>query len=328
MIRIPRAPWLLAAIFLSSTLLQAEDVKLREQAVHLMAIANAVSMPGALKNYSHVVTFRFYQQGAAERDGTFTRISAGAAGYREEITFGDYHNIIVRSGDRVSTTAQGQMPLEIRNLYRELPIASGYFDHEDVIRSIEDINVSGRAAKCINFDTQFGNTQQNNQLCVDNEHGELLRFQVGDLLYENSDFFQVGSLWEPGHIRRYVRGQLALEIEQHMELIQGPMDPNIFTSPSGKWTQLYACKNPRRAIGISTPMPPAGEAGTDIVDVLVHGWILSNGTVKNPEVESSPRPDLNAEAVQVVATWKFLPLRCNDQDVTTEGDFVVHFQGR
>lgn len=220
------------------------------------------------------------------------------------------------------------MPVEVRNLYRELPISSGFFDHEDIIRTIENADVSGRAAKCIMFDTQFGNTLQNNQICVDNEHGEVLRFQVGDSLHENSDFFQIGSLWEPRHIKRYVRGQLVLEIEQSMELIQEPMDPNIFTSPSGKWTQLYACKNPRRAIGISTTMPPAGNLGNDIVDVLVHGWILSTGEVKNPEVESSPRPDLNAEAIQVVSTWKFLPLRCNDQDVTTEGDFVVHFQGR
>lgn len=328
MIRIPRAPLWLAAILVGSTLLQAEDVKLREQAVHLMAIANAVSLPGALKNYSQVVTFRIYEPDAAEKDGTFTRISAGAAGYREEFTFGEYHNIIVRSGDRISSTAHVAMPLDLRKLYQELPIRLGLFDHEDVIRSIEDSNVLGRAAKCINFDTQFGNTVQNNQLCMDTQTGGLLRFQVGDLTYENSNFFSVGNLWEPGHIRRYLRGQLQLEVEQHMELIQGPMDPNVFASPSGKWTELYPCKNPRRAIGISTPMPPAGNAGTDIVDVLVHGWIWNDGTVKNPEVESSPRGDLNAEALQMVSTWKFLPLMCNDKVATTEGDFVVHFQGR
>jgi outer membrane biosynthesis protein TonB len=46
------------------------------------------------------------------------------------------------------------------------------------------------------------------------------------------------------------------------------------------------------------------------------------------QIQSSPRPDLNAEALKLVSTWKFLPLLCNDAPATVDGDFVVHFQGR
>ncbi|HKS97029.1 MAG TPA: TonB family protein, partial [Terriglobia bacterium] len=109
---------------------------------------------------------------------------------------------------------------------------------------------------------------------------------------------------------------------------EGNVDPKVFAPPSNKWNQLFPCKNQRRAIALSTPMPPPGKAGTDIVDVVVHAWIWEDGSVKLPQIESSPRADLNEEAMQTVLTWKFLPLMCNDRVATTTGDLVVHFQGR
>jgi hypothetical protein len=32
--------------------------------------------------------------------------------------------------------------------------------------------------------------------------------------------------------------------------------------------------------------------------------------------------------LKTVAGWTFLPLMCNDQPASLEGDFIVHFQGR
>jgi TonB family protein len=75
-------------------------------------------------------------------------------------------------------------------------------------------------------------------------------------------------------------------------------------------------------------MPPAGDASTDTIDVIVHGRIRDNGKVDQVQIQSWPRPGLNAEALELVSTWKFLPLLCNDAPATVDGDFVVHFQGR
>jgi len=121
---------------------------------------------------------------------------------------------------------------------------------------------------------------------------------------------------------------LQLEIEQQMEAIEGPIDANVLSPPSKKWNQLFPCKNPRRAIALSTPMPPTDNRGTDTVEVTVHAWIWEDGSVRLPQIESSTRPDLNEEALKTVLTWKFLPLMCNDRVATTTGDLVVHFQGR
>jgi TonB family protein len=114
-----------------------------------------------------------------------------------------------------------------------------------------------------------------------------------------------------------------------MTAIEGAMDPNVFLPPSQHWDKTYQCRTSRRPVGVFTPMPPAGDAGTDTIDVIVHGRIRgSDGKVDQVQIQSSPRPDLNAEALKLVSTWKFLPLVCNDAPATVDGDFVVHFQGR
>ena len=308
--------------------LVGEDIKLRDQAVHLMEVANAMSLPGALRNYEQVVTFRVHEPDGSVKEGAFTRQSAGAAGHRDEFTFGNYHKVIVIEGDYNSQTHNAMMPPEIRELRKYVPIHLGRFDQQDVIRSIENANIGGRPAKCINFDSQFGATLQANQLCVDSERGVLLRWQVGDEVIENSDFFPIANLWEPSHIRRFVGGALQMEIDQKMTLMQTPTDAAAFSPPSQHWDKMFDCATKRRPIGIATPMPPPGNSGTNIVDVIVHGWVLSNGSVVRLQIESSPRPDLNDEALKTVASWKFLPLMCNDQPASLEGDFIVHFQGR
>ena len=321
--------FLFLVIPLSTAPLLAEDVKLREQAIHLMEVANAVSLTGGLGNYEQTVTFTVHDvRSGSVKEGTFSELSAGADGRRDEFTLGDYHAIRVISGDRLSDSRTGEEPPEIRELLRYIPIQLGRFDHEDVIRAIEDMSVLGRPAKCINFDTHFGSEIQTNQVCVDTERGALLRWHIGDEVVENSEYFQIANLWEPGHIRRFVRGALQLEINQRMTATEVPVDAKAFSPVSGQWQRMFGCKNKRRAVGISMPMPPAGTAGNGTVDVIVHGYIWDNGAVQPITIESSERPDLNAEALKLVARWKFLPLMCNDKPAATVADFVVHFQGR
>jgi len=327
-VSLPLAPILAGILACSALLHGAEDVKLREKAVQLLEIANAVSLPGALHNYQQTVTFRALAPDGTMKEGTYTRVSAGASGYREEVTLGDFHTVTVVSGDRVSATRTANDPPEIHALHRELPVHLASFDEQDTIHSIEETSISGHPARCIHFDTQFGSTLQVNQICLDSNNGAIVLWVVGDERIESSDYFHVGTLWEPGHIRRYLRGVLQMEIEQHMQAIEGEIDPNVFSPPTNKWNQMFPCKNMRRAVAISSPMPPPGNAGTDIVDVVVYAYIWNDGSVRLSQVESSPRPDLNAEALKTVATWKFLPMMCNDRVATTAGNLVVHFQGR
>jgi hypothetical protein len=323
--------WLpsLLSLLLCCPTLNAEDVRLREQAVQLMERANAASLLKGFRDYEQVVSFTFHDLLNGQiKNGTFSRTSAGSDGHRDELTYGTYHAMSVFAGDRTSTTRMANEAPEIFELLEQLPIYLGRFDDKDVIRSIEDSNVLGRAARCINFDTHLGAGIEANQVCVDAERGTLLRWHVGDELIENSDFFQFATLWEPGHIRHFVGGALRLEIEQRINHTSTPVDVKAFSPPSGAWQKWRSCQDRRRPVGISMPMPPPGTQGTSIADVVVRGFITDKGGVQPTVVVSSLRPDLNEEAMKLVATWKFTPLMCNDQVAATVADFVVHFQDR
>lgn len=316
-------------VMLASASVRAEDVKLRENAVNLIERANALSLIGGFRDYEQVVTFTFHDLlTGASKNGAFTRTSAGADGRRDEFTYGDYRAESVYAGDLMSSTRSRTESPEIVELLDQLPVYLGHFDDKDNIRSIEDSNVLGRAAKCINFETYLGTGVQSNQICVDQERGTLLRWRVGKELIENSEYFQVARLWEPGHIRHFVRGALRLEIDQRITRTSVPVDVSSFSPPSGKWQKWWGCKNRRQPVGTSMPMPPPGTAGTQIVNVVVRGYIWDTGAVEPTSIVSSLRPDLNEEAMKLVATWKFTPLMCNDQVAATIADFVVHFQGR
>ena len=319
---------LLSLLFCSAAL-NAEDVKLREQAVNLLERTNAASLIAGLRDYEQIVTFTFHDLlNGTIKTGTYSRTSAGSDGRREEFTYGAYHASTAIAGNRSSTTRGNDEPPEIVELLEHLPIYLGRFDEKDVIRSVEGGTVSGRAAKCVNFDTHLGAGVQSNQICVDVERGTLLRWHVGNELIENSEFFPIAQLWEPGHIRRFVRGALRLEVEQRITLTSVPVDVNAFSPPSGEWQKWWRCEDRRRPVGISMPMPTPGTAGTGIVDVTVRGYIWDNGTVQPTVIVSSMRPDLNDEAMKLVATWKFTPLLCDDKKAATIADFIVHFQDR
>ena len=322
-----RLVFLIGTLCVTSASLRAEDVKLREQAVQLMEVANAVSLPGALPSYEHTVTFRVHEPDGTVKEGKFTRVSAGPAGHRDEIIFGDYHAIIVVSGDRISATRTTKAPPEVRELRRQLPIQLGRFDQSDTIHSIQTTNVLGRPAKCIAFETLTNGAPQNNEICVDTERGAVLSWRVGDESIENTDFFRVANLYEPAHIRINLRRQLRMEIDQQMKLVDG-LDPNVFTPPSSEWKIMSPCSTARRPVAVFTPQPAPGKNGDGIVDVLIHGSIHPDGKVYDAVVEDSPDPKLNAEALQLVSRWKFLPLICDDEAISLSTDFVLHFQGR
>jgi hypothetical protein len=305
----------------------SEDVQLRAKAVAIMNRSLAVSLPGALGKYREEIKFTVHQPDGAIQEGTFSRQVAGNEGSREEAAFENYHSIRVVVGNRLSETHTADEPPEIREVRRQLPVHLGRFDHEDVIQSVLDTNVLGRPAQCINFQSRFGDTMQSNQICMDTERGAVLHWQVGEEVIENTEYFQVGQLWEPGRIRRLVGGRLQLEIEQQITLAND-LDASTFVPPNPNWQTMTECKNMRQAVGVSTPMPPAGNQGVQIVDVIVRAYIWDDGSVRGPAIESSPRPDLNDEALKLVSSWKFAPLLCNDQAAVTVGEFTVHFQGR
>jgi Gram-negative bacterial TonB protein C-terminal len=311
---------------LAPTISHAQDANLRSKAIALLERAHAASVAPNLPNLERVDTFQVFNPSAAAREGSFSRVVVQGVGRREETTFGDYYLVQVWTGETLSTTRTPQLvPPEVDRVMWLTPIRLVTFDESDVIRTITDRDIHNRPAHCIAFDTIVGEQHEQNELCVDAENGTLVSEKLGNDLIENSEFFPFAGILMPGHISYSVSGNRELSIIQTMISLAESAGNVLAAPPDAK--VLRRCTTFRRAIGQSMPQPGSGSRGPDS-DVVVRGVIERDGRVSNTLVQSSERPDLNAEALGLIGQWTFLPAMCNGDPNPTEASFVVHFHGR
>jgi hypothetical protein len=314
-------------LLVAVTLCSAQDADLRSRAVSLLERANAVSLAPNLPNLERVDTFRAFDPGSAAKEGSFSRVVLQGVGRREEATFGDYHVTNIWTGDILATTrANAVAPPEIASVMHLTPINLIRFDRSDVIRAITDQELEGQPVHCIAFDTIVGQSQQENEICMDASHGTLVSEKLGDEFIRNSGFFPFAGALVPAKITYSVLGVgTKLEIIQTMTALEDAT-MNVLAAPPDAQT-MHRCTTFRRAIGQSMPQPQPGIGARDY-DVVVRGIIGTDGKVQGALVQSSQRADLNMEALNLIAQWAFSPALCNGQPNPNEASFVLRFHGR
>lgn len=318
----------IALILLMNLTLPAEDVKLRQAAEQLLEKANEASTTPTRPNFEHTIRFLAYSSSIeAGGEGQVKMIWAGPSQRRQDTTFGSFHLTNIWFGDELFISGErgSVTPPIVRRAMKNLPLHLVRFDHEDVIRSIEDGEVRGRAARCIEFDTKFGDSTNNNEICVDKQLGTMLRFRDGAETEEYSEFFQFSGASLPGRVDIYRNGAQILELHQEYTAIE-EADPGLFAPPAGAEVRRK-CQQTRQAFGVSMPQPKPG-AGNNISDVVLEGVIGPNGKVYSAVVMTSDRPDLNDEALKLVSTWAYSPSLCDGKPNWQKNQFVLHFQGR
>jgi Gram-negative bacterial TonB protein C-terminal len=303
-----------------------QDVSVREEAVSLIERAHAASLPPSFPNYEYTATFRVLDTSSAAQEGSYTRVAVQGAGIREEITFGDYHVVNVYANGTLATNRTTPLvPAEINMVKHLTPINLVRFDDKDVIRSIDAKELDGRTVRCIEFDTIAGQTDQQNELCVDAAMGTLVSEKLGDDLIENSDFFPFAGALFPAKIKYSHSGVQKLEISQSMTALTDAPANVLAVPPDARI--LQRCVTYRRPIGQSMPQPQAGN-GRVSTDIFLRGMIGTDGRIHGAVVQSSDRNDLNEEALNIIHEWIFMPAECNGHPNQTEASFVLHFQGR
>jgi Gram-negative bacterial TonB protein C-terminal len=301
---------------------RAQDMPVRVEAIRLLERANAVSHPNhMMPNHRVDVTFRAYGLDGSTKDGTANTIISGDIERYEQV-FGAYHAIGIHYPDKIVQNEYQPPPAETSELEELTPIHIGQFDGSDTIHSITPATLFGRAAKCIRFETVNGRTHQSNEICVDNELGNLIRWNVGDDLIEDSDFSSFEGMLLPAHIRHYINGKLRMEIEQKFSVIDGPIDWAALTPPNP--TTLRTCEQYRRPIIQSAPQPVSAGAGP-WYDIEVQGVIGADGHVYEAAVLPAGRDALEKQAIQIVSGWVFSPGLCNGKPIPVIADLVVHF---
>jgi TonB family protein len=315
----------LVVLFVGTHIGFAQDVKVREQAEHLLERADAVSSSPKLPNLERLDTFRVFEGGAV-KEGSFSRVVVQGTGRRDEYSFGDYHLLNVWTQKKVAVVGSGGnlLPPELVNVLRITPIWRVRFDGEDVIRSITDRKVNGSEAHCIAFDTVRGERTSNNEICVDAITGAIVLERLMGEEVENTEFFAFAGALMPGKIV-YSVGGVRTEVTQSMAPLTDA-GPNVLAAPEN--AKMHGlCTTYRRPFGVSMPQPKAG-SGAQTDDIIVRGFVGVDGKLYETAVQSSERPDLNAEALAIVQQWSFTPAMCDGHPDAHEAEITLHFQGR
>ena len=315
----------LSFLLLAALDLAAQDLKVRQEAATLLEHAHAVSTPASQGPYRLTVKFRAFFPDGKTDEGTYARMVGAPGVYREEMESTDAHFIGVYNGNQVARVKSREVvPAVETKVLKLVPIYLVRFDHADVIRSITETGSNGRPARCIEFDTTYGEKTWPNEICVDKELGTVVHMRVQDETLDYSSFFPYRQAWYPGHIA-YEQNGVSIEMEQTMREIPG-LDPADLTPPPGA-EEGTMCREYRRPFGVFMPQPKAGN-GSHVTDIVIHGVVRADGKLYGPTIDSSSRPDLNEEALAIARTWTFTPPTCNGQ--TTYGPMVItlHFQGR
>jgi len=221
----------LVILLLTSLTSLSQDIRVRQEAVHLLERGNAVTTPVKLPDLERVDSFRVFGPDQAVKDGTFTRVVIQKTGRRDETTFGDYHVVDVSvegGGARVQT--QIQAPAEVMTLLRVTPIYHVSFNDEDVIRAITHREVNGQPARCIEFDTVAGQKSHDNEICVDAATGAIVLEKLNEERIEYRVFFPFAGALIPARIDYSSTAAASMEIEQSMTVLTDTT-PNVLAAP-------------------------------------------------------------------------------------------------
>jgi hypothetical protein len=151
----------------------AQDVHLREEAETLLERADSLSTPRQFHSYEQVVTFQSISPAGAKQ-GRFTSVVQGPRSYRDEYEFDGFRLLVVVHGSMVADVGdRARAPVEVRRMTRLNHPYTARFDETDIIRSIQDKQLNGRPARCIEFDTVKGEKTSANEICIDHEFGIL-----------------------------------------------------------------------------------------------------------------------------------------------------------
>lgn len=201
----------------------------------------------------------------------------------------------------------------------------GQFEPADMVRSIGDSTVDGRAARCIDFDTLKGDQQQSGQACVDAQSGFLVLVRQGDETIRQSAYYRFNNASLPGHIERWVGDEKLIEIDSKV-VVRTDYPPDYFDYPPDA-TISNSCRSFHRAYADYTPQPASKAQSVEVVTVRVHGRVGNDGKPAALKVLDPVRPDLAEEALRVVSGWTYHPAMCEYEPATAEMDFVVTFKG-
>ena len=322
-----RCGWLLI-VLCAVAMAKAEDQDLRARAVHLLDRARLASRMEKPTNIRTTVTFSATGKDGLAETGSYTRNRSSTGELREDVVLGEFKSSHIQKGRDVAYFgAWMDLPYAVESVMRFIPYAPLRFDPTDVIGSIDGKTVDGRAASCIEFVTVRGEDRNPGEICVANADGTVLAWHDRDSSWQAAGYTSVNGALEPSGFAYKEGAALALAAQVKYTMLD--TEPTAELTAPANWNHGAYCRSYTMPIAKFSPQPRAlGGLNAPVIDVEVHAHVSAEGSVTHAEVEKPVRADLDAEAVQLVSTWRYSPGTCEGQVQDFPVNVMVHFQGR
>ena len=302
-----------------------QDVQLRAQAISLMSRAKvASSLKGGPYTIRTEVTFRTIGEDGTATSGSLNRLRGNKGYLRQDVMWGEYRASMVGVNMQVATVwAWDVQPYAVRQLFSLVPFSVGQFDNKDVVREIKD----GGVSTCVIFETIEGETREPGDVCLSKQTGVMVGAHAGGATFEYSGYHEIAGALMPGHIEYREQNGFSLSMDIVMTMLDTLPD-DAFAFPVGAQVGTM-CHRFSQPLPISVPQPAGGGGEGGAVNVVnLQAEVSAEGAVVNPYVIRSDRPQLNAEALKTVGSWRYEPGTCDGKSSQMRIDLEVRFQGR
>jgi TonB family protein len=305
-----------------------EDVDLRNRAEQFMNRALVASRLTTPMNIRTEVTFSATGDDGIATTGSYIRTRSTDNALREDFVFGDYRMSRMRDQGNVATHGPWvDIPYTLRKVMEFVPYLPIRFDPTDVITSINETQMNGKAAVCIQFVTVRGDDRNPGDICVAKQNSTVIEWHDRDRSFQALEYGSVKDALLPSHFVYREDAKLVIDASVRWELLDARPD-DAFVAPED-WRHTRLCKSFAMPVPKSAPQPAArGGVDAPITTVEVRVHVRPDGTVGKAEVLKPVRDDLDSEAVELVKTWTYQAGVCEGNKQEFAIDAAVHFQGR
>lgn len=267
------------------------------------------------------------------QDGRLTWKWAARDLWRQEITMGDYRQVMVRDGDTLNISRNRPFtPLRIDQLQKLLNVLSvdiGDWQVKKIKHQVE----GGIETDCIEVRPQPSPHALNPKrtLCINPATKELMTDEEKDgeqhSRKEFTDYQPFGDHSYPRQLKLFANGSVALRVKIS-SLRESTFDQAAFIPLPGAITRRQ-CEHMTHPEAIKTPDPAYPRSASRLGGVAtVAITILADGSVDNVEIVQSAGHEMGQAARETVKTWKFKPAMCGNEPVVSDAWVEVTFHPR
>jgi len=274
----------------------------------------------------------FTAQFNTPKDGHLTWKWAARDLWRQEITMGDYRQVMVRNGDTLyNSRNEPFIPLRIDELQKLLNVLPVDIDWQ--FRKIKHQTEGGIETDCIEMSSQPGPHPRNSKrtLCINPATKELVTDEEKDeeqhRRKEFADYQPFGGHSYPRQLKLLANGSVALKVKIS-SLREATFDQATFVPLPGAIAR-HQCEHMTHPQAIKTPDPPYPRSASRLGGVAtVAVTILADGSVDNVQIVQSAGREMDQATQETVKTWKFKPAMCGNEPVVSDAWVEVTFHHR